>query len=53
MESLYANLLAEAVLAVTPPEAVMMIGDGRQWVKVSATFSPSLNFLLSSMWQCR
>lgn len=30
VESLYATPLAEAVLAVTPPEAVMMISDGRQ-----------------------
>lgn len=30
MQSLYANLLEEAVLAVTLLEAVVRIGDGRQ-----------------------
>lgn len=38
MQSLYAKTLAEAVLAVTLPEAVVMTGDGRHWVKVTATF---------------
>lgn len=38
MQSLYANPLTEAVLAVTLPEAVVMAGDGRQWVKVRAIF---------------
>lgn len=38
MQSLYANPLAEASLAVTLPKAVAMISDGRQWVKVRATF---------------
>lgn len=38
MPSLYVNPLAEAVLAVTLPETVVMTGDGRQWVKVRDTF---------------
>lgn len=38
MQFLYANPLAEAALAVTLPEAVVMTDDRRQLVRVRTTF---------------